>query len=98
MRCWQPDLMPASPHAAAATSPPVFPAGPPAAPPADAGTASPSWRGSLLKLVTDWFLIGMVAAVLVASAAPDLGRSGELLHVDTISDWGIFAIFFLNIS
>ncbi len=47
-------------------------------------------------MARDWFLLGMVAAVAVASAAPDLGRSGGLLHVDAIADWGIFTIFFLH--
>jgi sodium/bile acid cotransporter 7 len=80
------------PRLAAPAAPRVFPGAPPAAAPGSA----PSWRNTLIKLGTDWFLLGMVAAVLVASAAPDIGRSGGLLHVDTISDWGIFAIFFLH--
>jgi sodium/bile acid cotransporter 7 len=47
-------------------------------------------------MATDWFLIGMIGAVVVASIAPNVGRSGGVLHVDTISDWGIFTIFFLH--
>lgn len=44
----------------------------------------------------DWFLIGMVAAVVVASIMPDLGRSGGWLHVDRVTDLGVFALFFLH--
>jgi sodium/bile acid cotransporter 7 len=47
-------------------------------------------------MASDWFLLGMIAAVAIASAAPGIGRSGGVLHVDRISDWGIFAIFFLH--
>ncbi|MEQ1756953.1 MAG: bile acid:sodium symporter family protein [Vicinamibacterales bacterium] len=56
----------------------------------------PAWRVQLTKLVSDWFLIGMVAGVVVASIAPTLGMSGGVLRVDKVSDWGIFAIFFLH--
>lgn len=49
-----------------------------------------------MKLLKDWFLIGMIAGVVVASIAPDLARSGGVLHIDSLSDWGIFVIFFLH--
>jgi sodium/bile acid cotransporter 7 len=49
-----------------------------------------------VKFLTDWFLIGMIASVAVASLAPDLARSGGILHIDSLSNWGIFAIFFLH--
>jgi sodium/bile acid cotransporter 7 len=48
------------------------------------------------RLAGDWFLLGMVGGVAVASLLPDLGRSGGWLHVDRVADWGIFAIFFLH--
>lgn len=38
----------------------------------------------------------MVAAVLVASFAPDIGKGGGLLRLDLVGDVGIFAIFFLH--
>jgi sodium/bile acid cotransporter 7 len=38
----------------------------------------------------------MVAAVLVASVAPNLGRTGGWLHVDRAAGAGVFAIFFLH--
>lgn len=48
-------------------------------------------RGAL-----DGFLLGMVAAVALASVAPGLGRSGGLLHLELIGDIGIFLLFFLH--
>ena len=44
----------------------------------------------------DWFLIGMIGAVVLASIAPDLGRTGGLLHLDVVGNVGIFLIFFLH--
>ena len=44
----------------------------------------------------DWFLIGMVASVLIASVVPDVGRSGGWLHLDQVTDAGVFALFFLH--
>jgi len=54
------------------------------------------WWTPLAHFVTDWFLLGMSVAVVVASFAPDLGRSGGVLRVDGAADWGVFAIFFLH--
>jgi sodium/bile acid cotransporter 7 len=59
-------------------------------------TTRANWFDPIVRLASDWFLIGMVASVAIASAAPDIGRSDGLLHVDKISDWGIFTIFFLH--
>lgn len=53
-------------------------------------------RKLLRILVRERFLAGMLIAIAIASAAPDLGRSGGLLHIDELSDWGIFTIFFLH--
>lgn len=50
----------------------------------------------LKRLAKDWFLIGMLSAVVLASLAPDIGRSGGWLHADTLTDYGIFTIFFLH--
>ena len=44
----------------------------------------------------DVFLVGMIAAVGVASLAPQIGRSGGWLHLDQAADIGIFLIFFLH--
>ena len=50
----------------------------------------------LRRLARDWFLIGMISAVALATLAPDLGRSGGLLHADVAGNIGIFAVFFLH--
>lgn len=44
----------------------------------------------------DWFMLALLAAVVLASVAPQLGRSGGTLHLEHASDIGIFAIFFLH--
>jgi sodium/bile acid cotransporter 7 len=44
----------------------------------------------------DWFLVGMVGAVLLASLLPELGRTGGWLHLDVVGDVGVFLIFFLH--
>ena len=44
----------------------------------------------------DWFLLGMIGAVLLASWQPALGRSGGLLRLDVVGNVGIFVIFFLH--
>src|SRR5574343_1039074 len=44
----------------------------------------------------DWFLFGMVMAVVVASLWPDLGRSQGVLHLGTVTDLGVLGLFFLH--
>lgn len=44
----------------------------------------------------DWFLLGMLSAVFVASCWPDLGRTGGWFHVDAVTDLGVLALFFLH--
>lgn len=44
----------------------------------------------------EWFLGGMIGAVLLASLAPELGRSGGTLRVDRLADLGIALVFFLH--
>ena len=46
--------------------------------------------------MVDWFLLAMVAAVAVASFAPDWGRSEGVLHLGRIADVGVFLLFFLH--
>ena len=55
-----------------------------------------AWTAALARLAGDRFLLGMVAAVVAASLAPDLGRTGGMLGVGVVADWGVFAIFFLH--
>jgi sodium/bile acid cotransporter 7 len=51
---------------------------------------------SLRRLVRDRFLLGMISAVVLATLAPGVGRSGGPLHGDALADAGIFAIFLLH--
>ena len=44
----------------------------------------------------DWFLLGMVAAVGLASVAPDWGRSDGPLRMGQVTDVGVFVLFFLH--
>jgi solute carrier family 10 (sodium/bile acid cotransporter), member 7 len=44
----------------------------------------------------DYFLLGMIGAVLLATVLPQAGRSGGWLHLDVVGDIGIFLIFFLH--
>lgn len=65
-------------------------------------------RRQLRKLVTpplgkkaqkgaiDGFLLGMVAAVLLASFWPELGQSEGLLKLGHVTDLAVFALFFLH--
>ena len=46
--------------------------------------------------VIDGFLLGMIGAVMLASFWPALGKTGGLLHMDKVTDLGIFALFFLH--
>jgi len=44
----------------------------------------------------EWFLLALVGAVALASAWPDLGRSGGLLRLEVVSNWGVALVFFLT--
>ncbi len=46
--------------------------------------------------VVDGFLLGMLAAVALASVWPELGRSEGVLHLGRITDIGVCALFFLH--
>ena len=50
----------------------------------------------LRKMASDWFLGGMISAVLLAAAFPAFGAAGGAMHADVVSDAGIFAVFFLH--
>lgn len=41
-------------------------------------------------------MLGMLVAVLLASVAPQWGRTGGWLHIERYTDAGIFALFFLH--
>lgn len=44
----------------------------------------------------DWFLLGMLAAALLASLAPGPGARGGALHAELLNDLGVALIFFLH--
>jgi sodium/bile acid cotransporter 7 len=50
----------------------------------------------LKKLVTDWFLCGMVLATLLAWIFPAYGGRGGVLHLDKVINIGVFLVFFLH--
>jgi sodium/bile acid cotransporter 7 len=44
----------------------------------------------------DWFLLGMLAAALLAWLAPDAGARGGFLHAEVLNKLGVALIFFLH--
>jgi sodium/bile acid cotransporter 7 len=48
------------------------------------------------RLASDGFLLGMLAAVGLASLLPDIGRAGGTLHTEVLSSIGIAIVFFLH--
>lgn len=47
-------------------------------------------------LTPDWFLLGMLAAVGLASVVPQWGRSEGPLHLGRVTDVGVFLLFLLH--
>ena len=56
----------------------------------------PRLKSLLLTLKKEWFLFGMISAVVLASLLPDWGKSGGTLHGDQVANIGIAIIFFLH--
>lgn len=50
----------------------------------------------LKRLVTDWFLCGMLLATLLAYFFPTFGASGGTMHAEWVVNIGIFVVFFLH--
>lgn len=50
----------------------------------------------LQRLSRDWFLGGMIAAVVLAALFPGFGRRGGPMHADVVANVGIFLVFFLH--
>jgi sodium/bile acid cotransporter 7 len=48
------------------------------------------------RLAREWFLIGMLLAVLLASLFPDFGAAGGAMHGDIVVNLGIALVFFLH--
>ncbi|MBI5767139.1 MAG: bile acid:sodium symporter [Verrucomicrobia bacterium] len=49
-----------------------------------------------MKLKPDWFLIGMIAATVLAWAAPEPGAAGGWMHPELVTKAGVALIFFLH--
>lgn len=50
----------------------------------------------LRKMASDWFLAGMITAVVLASLFPECGATDGPMHAGTVSDAGIFCVFLLH--
>ncbi|MGX9417845.1 bile acid:sodium symporter family protein [Vibrio sp. RC27] len=50
----------------------------------------------LQKIKKEWFLSGMVVAIVLASLTPEIGRSGGVIHLDQLTSIGIALVFFLH--
>ncbi|EKO3409980.1 bile acid:sodium symporter [Vibrio fluvialis] len=50
----------------------------------------------LAKLKKEWFLVGMVVAIALATVTSELGRSGGVIHLDQLTGVGIAIVFFLH--
>jgi sodium/bile acid cotransporter 7 len=50
----------------------------------------------LKRLVTDWFLCGMLLATVLAYFFPRFGASGGLMHAEIVINVGVFVVFFLH--
>lgn len=55
--------------------------------------AKKSWP---LRVLKEWFLLGMVAAVVLASLFPDFGATGGAMHADLVINIGVALVFFLH--
>lgn len=53
-------------------------------------------RSGVARLKKEWFLVGMIGAVVLASVLPEWGRSGGVLHGDELADAGVALIFFMH--
>jgi sodium/bile acid cotransporter 7 len=50
----------------------------------------------LKRVVTDWFLCGMLLAVWLAWLFPTFGASGGAMHAGLVTNIGVFVVFFLH--
>jgi sodium/bile acid cotransporter 7 len=50
----------------------------------------------LKRMVTDWFLCGMLLATLLAYFFPRFGATGGAMHAEWVVNIGIFVVFFLH--
>ncbi|MGL4192916.1 MAG: bile acid:sodium symporter family protein [Vibrio sp.] len=50
----------------------------------------------LAKIKKEWFLVGMVMAIGLATLTSEFGRSGGTIHLDQLTGIGIALVFFLH--
>lgn len=50
----------------------------------------------LKRVVTDWFLLGMLLATLLAYFIPSFGATGGGMHAEIVINVGVFLVFFLH--
>jgi len=48
------------------------------------------------KLKKEWFLVGIVIAIGLATISAEVGRSGGLIHLDKLTAVGVAIVFFLH--
>jgi len=51
---------------------------------------------ALRRMAKDWFLVGMIGAVILATLFPWVGKTGGAIRADKLADWGVFAVFLLH--
>ncbi|MHC8372788.1 bile acid:sodium symporter family protein [Pseudomonas sp. MDT1-85] len=50
----------------------------------------------LKRIVTDWFLCGMLIATLLSYVFPTFGATGGAMHAEWVINIGVFLVFFLH--
>ncbi|MDE1326020.1 bile acid:sodium symporter [Vibrio aestuarianus] len=50
----------------------------------------------LKKIKKEWFLVGMVIAIVLAIITPGVGRSGGIIHLEQLTGIGVAIVFFLH--
>lgn len=50
----------------------------------------------LVKIKKEWFLVGMVVAIAMATVTSEFGRSGGVFHLDQLTGIGVAIVFFLH--
>ncbi|MCE0495478.1 bile acid:sodium symporter family protein [Vibrio salinus] len=48
------------------------------------------------KIKKEWFLLGLIAAILLATVSEQLGKTDGLIHLDKLTGIGIALVFFLH--
>jgi sodium/bile acid cotransporter 7 len=52
--------------------------------------------GIVNNIKKNWFLAGMIIAILLAIITPDFGRTGGTIHLDKLTSIGVAIVFFLH--